>query len=105
MPWSDTCAVTLEKASPLEQLQRRLAEFRDVRDWQQFHTLKNLSAAIAIEAAELQEVFLWADARHEGALMDKRRSEVEDEVADVFIQLLNFVAIANIDLIAVAEDK
>lgn len=59
--------------------------FRDDRDWAQFHTPKNLAAAIAIEAAELQERFLWkTDAEVDGDLADAaKRAGVADEIADV----------------------
>jgi NTP pyrophosphatase (non-canonical NTP hydrolase) len=59
--------------------------FRDDRDWAQFHTPKNLAAAIAIEAAELQEQFLWkTDTEIDGDLTDAaKRAGVADEIADV----------------------
>src|SRR5205809_721033 len=71
----------------------------------QFHTPKDLAAAVSVEAAELQELFLWADRREQLDVLAERRSEVEDEVADVLIQLLNFVSAAGIDLLAAAEAK
>ena len=59
--------------------------FRDARDWSQFHTPKNLAAATAIEAAELQERFLWkTDAEVDQNLADAaKRAGVADEIADV----------------------
>ncbi|MHB1192270.1 MAG: nucleotide pyrophosphohydrolase [Longimicrobiales bacterium] len=66
----------------LSQLTREIVAFRDARDWAQFHDPKNLALAISIEAAELNEHFLWkkpADARVEGVL---------EELADVFIYAL-----------------
>jgi dCTP diphosphatase len=61
--------------------------FRDARDWSQFHTPKNLAAAIAIEAAELQERFLWkSDKEIERDLQaGPKRDAVVEEVADVFL--------------------
>ncbi|MFN9368736.1 MAG: MazG-like family protein [Planctomycetia bacterium] len=61
--------------------------FRDARDWSQFHTPKNLAAAIAIEAAELQERFLWkSDKEIARDLKDNaKRDAIVEEVADVFL--------------------
>ena len=81
-------------ADTLGGVQRRLAEFRDERDWRQFHTLKDLALSITVEAGELQALLLWADG--EAALRD-RRADIEQEVADVLIQALNFCNAAGID--------
>jgi dCTP diphosphatase len=81
-----------------EDLQLRLERFRDDRDWRQFHTLKDLAAAITIEASELQQLFLWARADDESNLLKTSRDAIESELADVVIQALNFAAIADVDL-------
>lgn len=72
------------------QLLEKLREFRDARDWQQFHHPKDLAAAIAIEAGELQEHFLWkTNAEIESELANaKTFSNVADELADVLIFVL-----------------
>ena len=69
----------------LADLVAAVARFRDERDWNQFHTPKNLAAATAIEAAELQERFLWkTDAEVDEDLADPaKRTLVADEIADV----------------------
>jgi NTP pyrophosphatase (non-canonical NTP hydrolase) len=69
----------------LADLVAAVAAFRDARDWAQFHTPKNLAAATAIEAAELQERFLWkTDAEVDQDLADAaRKAGVADEIADV----------------------
>jgi len=65
----------------LQELINELVRFRNARDWKQFHKPKDLSAAIAIEAGELQELFLWkGDA--EAAQVDRER--VAEELADIF---------------------
>ncbi|MGI9460936.1 MAG: nucleotide pyrophosphohydrolase, partial [Pirellulales bacterium] len=71
----------------LETLIRAVRKFRDERDWSQFHTPKNLAAAIAIEASELQECFLWkTDNEITDSLKDtNKRQAVIDEVADVLL--------------------
>ncbi|MDQ3140958.1 MAG: nucleotide pyrophosphohydrolase [Bacteroidota bacterium] len=58
-----------------------LVRFRNEREWEQFHNSKNLAVAISIEAAELNELFLWKDVK-ESEHIDKER--IKDELADVF---------------------
>ena len=58
-----------------------LTKFRDERDWEQFHDSKNLAVALSIEAAELNELFLWKDIK-ESEEVDKEK--IKDELADVF---------------------
>lgn len=64
-----------------KELAEELVKFRDARDWEQFHNAKNLAIAIAIEAAELNELFLWKNDQ-ESELVDKDR--IKEELADVF---------------------
>jgi NTP pyrophosphatase (non-canonical NTP hydrolase) len=92
-------------ATDLSATQDRLRRFRDDRGWLPFHTLKDLAASIAIEAAELQELMLWQRTEHEQALLAHRREDVEDELADVLIQCLNFAAVAEIDVLAAIDRK
>jgi NTP pyrophosphatase (non-canonical NTP hydrolase) len=89
----------------LEEIQSRLERFRDERDWRQFHTLKDLAAAIGIEAGELQELFLWQQPGNERELLDAKHEAIEDELADVLIQCLNFASAARIDVLEVVERK
>lgn len=81
----------------LKQLQKEFVTFRDERDWKQFHTPKNLSAAIAIEASELQELFLWKQ-EHDEASINQMREAIEDEVADVLAFLMGFAEVCEIDI-------
>lgn len=66
--------------SDIEVITRALAEFRDNREWRQFHTTKNLAVAISVEAAELNELFLWKTPE-EAENVDKIR--IKEELADV----------------------
>ena len=81
--------------------------FRDARDWSQFHTPKNLAAAIAIEAAELQERFLWkTDKEIAQDLKDgPNREAVVEEVADVFLFALLLADRLKIDVGQAIADK
>lgn len=81
-------------------LQERLREFARARNWDQYHTPQNLAALISSEAGELLSLFRWG----EDALVD-RRTDVEDEVADVLLGLLRFADIADIDLHTAALRK
>lgn len=69
----------------IEDLQAALVAFRDARDWKQFHTPRQLVAALAIEAGELQQTLLWkTDAEVDAALGNTAlKSEIGDEIADV----------------------
>jgi NTP pyrophosphatase (non-canonical NTP hydrolase) len=87
----------------IEELQERLRIFRDARDWEQFHTLKDLAAAVQIEAGELQELFLWST--DDACVLREKRPEVEAELSDVLIQCLNFALAAEIDVGAAIEAK
>lgn len=75
-----------------------LLAFRHERDWEQFHDPRNLSAALAIEAAELQELFLWAKDVELNSRVEKRKAAIEQEVADVAILLSYLCNDLNIDL-------
>ncbi|MGQ4516598.1 MazG-like family protein [Streptomyces sp. DW26H14] len=74
-------------------------EFAAARDWEQYHTPKNLVAALSVEASELLEIFQWLTPEQSAGIMadpgDAHR--VEDEVADVLSYLLQFCAVLGID--------
>lgn len=91
----------------LNRLQARLEEFRDERDWAQFHSLKNLIAALSVEAGELLELTLWQnDDILEDSLQDKAVAErLEHECADVLAYLLLIASRADFDLVAATERK
>lgn len=89
----------------LASLQALVRRFRDERDWAQFHTPKDLAAAIAVEAAELQELFLWQDADAQAATVAGRNEAVRHEIADVVILALAFAEATGIDLEAAILEK
>ena len=72
----------------LDDLTRQIVAFRDERDWKQFHSPKNLAASISIEAAELLECFQWSSDATIADDVEKRRVEIEEEIADVLIYAL-----------------
>jgi NTP pyrophosphatase (non-canonical NTP hydrolase) len=65
----------------IDKITKALVDFRDARDWKQFHDTKNLAAALSIEVAELNELFLWKDIA-DSEVVDKER--IKEELADVF---------------------
>lgn len=89
----------------LECLRRRLAEFAAVRDWDQFHSPKNLSMALIAEAAELVEHFQWLSEADSHALPPAKLDEVRLELADILIYLIRLGDKLGVDLVAAANDK
>lgn len=94
-----------DSKTTLTQLKTLMAEFVKERDWQQFHSPKNLSMSIAIEAAELMEKFQWcANAQSSKEELADDFQEVKHEVADIMCYLLSFCNQCDIDISdAVAE--
>lgn len=86
-------------------LQSALRDFSVERDWEQFHSPKNLAAALSVEAAELLEHFQWLDDAQSRELPESKRSEVAEEVADVFLYLLQISDKLGIDPIEAAIKK
>ena len=89
----------------IDDLKEAVIKFAQDRDWEKFHTPKNLSAAVAVEAAELQELFMWLTPEESQNLTPDKRAKVEDEVGDVLICLVNFAARVGIDPLAAAAQK
>lgn len=91
----------------LAELQRRVIAFREERSWGRFHTPKNLAMALAIEAGELQELFLWKEDGEIAASLAEAsfRTRLGEEMADVVIFLLYLAEAAGIDLAQAVRDK
>ncbi|MCX5922081.1 MAG: nucleotide pyrophosphohydrolase [Candidatus Dependentiae bacterium] len=89
----------------LEQLKTTAAHFVAERDWAQYHSPKNLSMVVSIEAGELMEKFLWLTTQESIQEIEKNRQEIEHECADVLFALLCFANAANIDLSKAFEVK
>ncbi|MEW2248147.1 nucleotide pyrophosphohydrolase [Streptomyces sp. NPDC058733] len=96
----------MTKHLDLAQLQRRLAEFAAARNWQPYHTPKNLATALSVEAAELVEIFQWLTPQESAHVMEDPDTahRVRDEVADVLAYLLQLCEVLGVDpLTALAE--
>ncbi len=92
----------------LTEMSQKIKKFIEERDWAQFHSPKNLSMSIAIEAAELMEHFQWANTDEESRkIMDNaaQRGAIEDEIADIAIYLLDFCHLYGVNLEDVIQKK
>jgi dCTP diphosphatase len=91
--------------SELTKLRDALRQFADERDWEQFHSPKNLAAALSVEASELLEHFQWLSEDESKNLSAESRHAVSLEAADVLLYLVRLSDKLNIDLIASAQEK
>lgn len=94
-------------ATTVGELKARVLAFAREREWEQFHAPKNLSMALAAEAGELMEHFLWATSADSKTLMQDadKRAKIEEELADVIIYGLEFANMTGIDVAAAIERK
>jgi NTP pyrophosphatase (non-canonical NTP hydrolase) len=89
----------------LAELKRRLRKFVRDRDWEQFHSPKNLAMALSVEAAELVEIFQWLT-EAESAVLDKdRRQRAEAELADILVYLVRIADRLDVDLLQATARK
>ena len=84
---------------------KKIIKFRDDRDWKQFHDPKNIAEAISIEAAELQEIFLWMTTEESRSLPDEKVQKVREEAADIFIFLTYLCNHFDIDILEAVKNK
>lgn len=84
--------------SDLESLRDRLRAFAAERDWEQFHSPKNLSMALMVEAAELMEHFQWLTEAQSSGLSDETKQDVGEELADILLYLVRLSDRLGIDL-------
>ncbi|MES9942727.1 MAG: nucleotide pyrophosphohydrolase [Candidatus Thiodiazotropha sp. 6PLUC2] len=89
----------------LDNLNKRLKAFAQSRDWEQFHTPKNLAMAMIAECAELVEHFQWLTPEQSMDLSKEKHEEVALEMADILIYLIRCAERMDIDLIAATERK
>ena len=89
----------------MRDLMARLRAFAQARDWEQFHSPKNLSMALAGEAGELLEHFQWLTQEQSLALREDKKQAVALEMADIYIYLLRLCDVLDVDLNAAAREK
>ena len=93
--------------SDIEDLTTTIREFAQQRDWERFHTPKNLAMALSVEVAELVELFQWLTPEESATLVDtpEGRAAIEDEIADIAIYLLRIADVLSVDVERVARAK
>jgi len=89
----------------LEAVRDALRRFAAERDWDQFHSPKNLASALVVEAGELLERFQWLTEEQSRALSAEDKEKVAEEMADVFVYLIRLADKLDLDLLEVARDK
>jgi len=82
----------------IETIQSKLQAFASEREWDQFHSLKNLSMALSGEVGELVEIFQWMTEEQSNNLSEKDKQKVTEELADIIIYLLRLADKADIDI-------
>jgi dCTP diphosphatase len=95
----------MKMTDSLHDLRKRINAFVAERDWEQFHTPKNLAMAMIVEAAELVEQFQWDTPQESQNLTPEKREAVAHELADTFVYLLRLAEVLEIDLIDAANKK
>jgi dCTP diphosphatase len=105
-PYRTTLGVITE-TNKMEELKNRLREFAKERNWDQFHSPKNLVMALNGEVGELTEIFQWLDSEKSklGNLSEKDKARCKEEIADVFLYLIRLADKLKIDLIKEANNK
>lgn len=86
----------------LQKITKELISFRDARDWEQFHDTKNLAVAISIEAAELNELFLWKTIEESEKVSIEK---IKEELADVLAFSLLLAEKHNLNIFDIIHDK
>ncbi|HSI45459.1 MAG TPA: nucleotide pyrophosphohydrolase [Methylophilus sp.] len=89
----------------IEAIRIRLREFSDARDWDQFHSPKNLSMALSVEVSELVECFQWLTEEQSCSLTAEQQAAVIDEIADVQMYLILLADKLGIDIYTAVEQK
>ncbi len=88
------------KSVNLELLSEKIKTFAEERDWDQFHSIKNLSMAMSVEASEVVELFQWLTEAQSNQVSEnsKLREKLEDEIADVAVYLIRILQKSGIEL-------
>ena len=89
----------------MNEIKQLIKDFLKERDWEQFHSPKNLSMSISIEAAEISEIFQWCTVDESYDLDETRRNELEQEIADVLIYSIELADKFDIDVIEAVKRK
>lgn len=97
----------MDKDTTIEEIKERVLSFARERDWEQFHSPKNLSMAIAAEAGELLEHFLWTESETSRTICQDQQKlvKIRDELADIIIYCMEFANMTGTDIASAIESK
>jgi len=87
------------------EIEKRVIEFRDARDWKQFHNPKDLALSVTLEASELMEHFQWKSPEEVKAYAETHKEDLSEEMADVAIYLITMAHDLNINLLDAIDEK
>jgi hypothetical protein len=107
MNYIQTMASYSDSQTTVAELKTKILSFARERDWEQFHAPKNLAMALAAEAGELMEHFLWETSENSKVIVNdsNKRVKISEELADVIIYALEFANMANLDVAESIERK
>lgn len=91
--------------SELEHIKQKLRSFAQERDWDQFHSPKNLAMALSVEAAELLECFQWLTEAESQEVSGEKLAAIADEIADVQLYLIRLADKLGVDIVEAATQK
>jgi len=89
----------------LEKMRQIMREFSDSRDWDKFHSPKNLSMALSVEVSELIECFQWMTEEQSNSLSSEQLENISDEIADIQLYLVRFADKVGIDIGSAVDKK
>lgn len=89
----------------ISKIQNQLQKFASERDWEQFHTPKNIAMALSVEVSELLEIFQWLDVEESISPDNKQMDQVKSEVADIAMYLFRFCDLLDVDLERAIQNK
>ncbi len=91
--------------SDIERLSKRILDFRDARDWKQFHNPKDLAISLVLEATEVMEHFQWKNTKEIEEYIKTNKTDIADELADTLYWILLMSKDLDIDLVKSLDDK
>ena len=96
-----------DSTTTISRIKKEIARFIEERDWEQFHSPKNLSMSITIEAAELMEIFQWmgVDEARSRSTLPEMKQKIEEEIGDISIYILSLCNTLRLDLSACIASK
>ncbi len=101
----ESYATMNDRTATIKEIQDKVTRFVEERNWRQFHSPLNMAINLSVEASELLEIFTWSDKEKSYKVVEDKRDAIENEVADILYNLVDFCKQSNIDLAAAFEKK